>query len=412
MRDSGSLFEDALSRLDTASAHSRMSTDTLERFKRPNNIIEFTIDLRMDDGSYKVLTAFRVLHDDIRGPGKGGIRYHPNVSLDQVKSLALWMTCKTAVVDLPYGGAKGGIIVDPHSLSQSELERMSRAYMRHIAPMVGPDVDIPAPDVYTNSSTMAWMYDEYSKIVGYRCPAIVTGKPIPLGGSLGREDATGRGGYYSIKVIEEKRGWKPSDISVAVQGFGNAGQPCVRLLHADGYKVVAISDSRCGLYSTDGLDIPALIDLKVKTGRIKAEGAKAISNAELLELEVDILLPAALENAITVDNAPNVKAPLIVELANGPVTSEADAILWANNILVIPDILANAGGVTVSYYEWLQNKSGDYWTVETVQTRLEEVIRRETQAILDRMEETKTDMRTAAYAHAMDRISDGFESYN
>lgn len=412
MENSVSLFEDALGRLDAAAPHSRMSAETLERFKHPRNIIEFTIDLRMDDGSCKVFTAFRVRHDDTRGPGKGGIRYHPNVSLDEVKSLALWMTCKTAVVDLPYGGAKGGIIVDPHSLSKAENERLSRAYIRHIAPMIGPDVDIPAPDVYTNSSTMAWMYDEYSQIVGYRCPAIITGKPLALGGSLGRDDATGRGGYYSIKVIEEKNNWNPADKTVAVQGFGNAGQHCVRLLHADGYKVVAISDSRDGLYDANGLDIPALIDLKTKTSRIKADGATAVTNGELLELDVDILLPAALENAITADNAPRVKAPLIVELANGPVTSEADKILWANGKLVIPDILANAGGVTVSYYEWLQNKSGDYWTLETVQSRLEKVMRCETTTVLERMEETKTDMRTAAYAHAMDRISDGFESYN
>ena len=411
MPGSETLFRDAISRLETAATYSRMSADTLERLKRPKNILEFTIPLRMDDGSNGLFTAFRVLYDDTRGPGKGGIRFHPDVSLDEVKSLALWMTCKTAIVNLPFGGAKGGIIVDPRLLSIAELERLSRAYIRHVAPVIGPDVDIPAPDVYTNAKTMAWMYDEYSQVVGYRCPAVVTGKPIALGGSQGRDDATGRGGYYTIKVIEKLRGWDPTEISVAVQGFGNAGRPAARLLHADGYKIVAISDSRDALFNADGLDIPALIDHKIKTGRLNASGNSSLEHAELLELDVDILLPAALENAITADNVSQVKTPLIVELANGPITSDADEILTAKGTLVIPDILANAGGVTVSYYEWIQNRTGDYWPAEVVRNRLETVMKRETEAIFDRVKSTNTDLRTAAYAHAMDRISDAVESY-
>ena len=414
------IFEDAITRLDEAFKYAEIDPEALELLKHPKMIIQVSIPVRMDDGSLRVFDGYRVRHDDTRGPGKGGIRFHHHVNLSEVKALAFWMTCKCAVVGLPYGGGKGGVIVNPKELSRLELERLSRGFIRQIADFIGPEIDVPAPDVYTNAMIMGWMMDEYSKIVRQRTPAVITGKPIPLGGSLGRDDATGRGAYYCIKELEKKRGWNLMDIRVAVQGFGNAGQHVSRLLHRDGYRIVAVSDSRGGIYNTKGFDVPSLIFTKNESRQLKAvycDGsvceavdADNVSNEELLELDVDVLIPAALENQITKENANAIKAPVIVEVANGPTTSEADEILKSNKILVMPDILANAGGVTVSYFEWVQNKAGYYWPVEEVNTKLHKIMATEFNKVFDLMEKKQIDMRTAAYAYALGRIGEAIES--
>ncbi|RMG32752.1 MAG: Glu/Leu/Phe/Val dehydrogenase [Planctomycetota bacterium] len=413
---SANTFEDAIRRLDTAAAHIDIDPEALEKLKHPAAVIQVSIPVRMDDGSLRVFTGYRVRHDDTRGPGKGGIRYHPNVDIDETKALAFWMTCKCACVGLPFGGAKGGVTVNPKELSPMELERLSRGFIEEIADFIGPEIDIPAPDVYTNAMIMGWMMDEYSKIHRRRIPDAITGKPIPLGGSHGREDATGRGAYYCIKQLEQIHAWKPQQIRVAIQGFGNAGQSVAALLHADGYRIVAVSDSQGGIYSPEGFDVPSLIYAKNTQKRLQAvycEGtvceaveAQRITNAELLELDVDILIPAALEGQITAENASRVRASVIVEVANGPVTSEADTILRDRKVLIVPDILANAGGVTVSYFEWVQNRTGYYWTREEVYNKLRDVMTREFVSVHRRATETGIDLRTAAYAQALQRIGD------
>ena len=414
------LFADAIARLDRAFQFAEIDEEALVKLKHPKAVLEVSIPVRMDDGSLRVFTGYRVRHDDTRGPAKGGIRYHPDVNLSEVKALAFWMTLKCAVVGIPFGGGKGGVIVNPKELSRLELERLSRGYIRQIADFIGPETDVPAPDVYTNAMIMGWMMDEYSKIRRQRTPAVITGKPIPLGGSLGREDATGRGAYYCIKQLEPHRDWTPQEVRVAVQGFGNAGQHVARLLHADGYRVVAVSDSQGGIYNPQGFDVPSLMYAKNETRQLKAvycEGsvceaveADTITNEELLELDVDLLIPAALENQITEKNAARIQTPVIVEVANGPITSEADAILIEQGKLVVPDILANAGGVTVSYFEWVQNRTGQYWTEEEVHTKLQAIMDREFGAIYDFMHDKGTDMRTAAYAHALSRIGTAIEA--
>ncbi|MCW5588228.1 MAG: Glu/Leu/Phe/Val dehydrogenase [Legionellales bacterium] len=408
------IFEDALSRLDTAFQYANIDQEALERLKHPKAALEVSIPVRMDDGSLQVFTGYRVRYDDTRGPTKGGIRFHPNVSLEEVKALALWMTFKCAVVGIPYGGGKGGVIVDPKQLSKMELERLSRGFIMQIVDFIGPDTDIPAPDVYTNAMIMGWMMDEYSKIQRHYSPAVITGKPIPLGGSLGREDATGRGAYYCIKEFCAKRGIDPKHIKVAVQGFGNAGQVIAELLHKDGFRIVAVSDSQGGIYSPNGFDVPSLIQNKNATRKIRAVycngsvcedvHAEHVSNEELLELDVDFLIPAALENQITKDNAHRIKANVVVEIANGPTTPEADEILRQKNILVMPDILANAGGVTVSYFEWVQNRAGYYWDVDEIHDKLQKIMSREFHNIYNLMEQHQCDMRTAAYVHSLNRI--------
>lgn len=415
------VFHDAIKRLDTAFEHANIDEEALEKLKHPRQTLQVSIPVRMDDGSLEIFTGYRVRHDDTRGPTKGGLRYHPDVDLSEVKALAFWMTFKCAVVGLPYGGAKGGVTVNPKKLSRMELERLSRGFIAQIADFIGPETDVPAPDVYTNSMIMGWMMDEYSKITRQRTPAVITGKPVPLGGSLGRDDATGRGAYNCIKELEKKRGWTPEDITVAVQGFGNAGQHAAKLLHADGYKIVAVSDSKGGIYKEEGFDVPSLIHTKNESRVLKAvycEGsvceaidADNISNEELLELDVDLLLPSALENQITKDNAKQIKAKVIVEVANGPITSEADEILKGQeDILIVPDILANAGGVTVSYFEWVQNKSGYHWDLETVHQRLHEIMSREFNNVYDIMINKEIDMRTAAYVLGLNRIGEAVES--
>jgi glutamate dehydrogenase (NADP+) len=410
-----SIFADAIKRLDRAGEIANIDEEAIERLRHPKAVLNVSIPVRMDDGSLQVFEGYRVRHDNTRGPTKGGIRFHPDVSLDEVKALAFWMTCKCAVTGIPYGGAKGGVIVNPKELSRLELERLSRGFVDAVADFIGPDIDIPAPDVYTNAMIMGWMMDEFSIIKRQYSPAVITGKPIELGGSLGRSDATGRGAYYCIKELEKKRSWEPKDITVAVQGFGNAGQAVAKLLHNDGYRIVAVSDSRGGIHKPEGFDVPSLIQFKNEQRQLKAvycDGsvceavdADTITNEELLELDVDILIPAALEDAITKDNVGNIQARVLVEVANGPTTSEADDQLAQDeDKLVIPDILANAGGVTVSYFEWVQNREGYYWDEHTVHERLQTIMAREFNAIHDLMEHHKIDMRTAAYAHALNRI--------
>ena len=416
----GSIFDDALRRLDVAAEHADIDAEALERLRHPKAMLQVSIPVRMDDGSLQVFEGYRVRHDDTRGPAKGGIRYHPNVDLDEIKALAFWMTCKCAVAGIPFGGAKGGVVVDPKKMSRLELERLSRGFIQAIADFIGPDTDIPAPDVYTNARIMGWMMEEYSKITRRHTPAVITGKPIPLGGSLGRDTATGRGAYHCVQELEKRRGWKPTNVRVAVQGFGNGGQVVAQHLHAAGYKVVAVSDSKGGIYKAEGFDIPSLIHVKNETRNLEAvycdgslcEAVKAdqLTNEELLELDVDILIPAALENQITAENAKRVRASVIIEVANGPTTSEAEPILEEHGSLVVPDILANAGGVTVSYFEWVQNRQGLYWTLEEVQQRLKEVMQREFNAVYNLMEEKQIGMRSAAYVHALNRIGAALEA--
>jgi glutamate dehydrogenase (NADP+) len=413
---SDKIFKQAIKRLDAASEHSNIDSESLEKLKHPKSTLTVSIPVRMDDGSLKYFTGFRVRHDDTRGPTKGGIRFHPSVSRGEVRALAFWMTIKCAVMGIPFGGGKGGIIVNPKELSRMELERLSRGFISRIADAIGPDTDIPAPDVYTNPMIMGWMMDEYSNIVRRYSPAVITGKPIPLGGSLGRDDATGRGGYYCIKQLEKRLGLVPEKTTVAIQGFGNAGQAAASLLHQDGYKIVAVSDSRGGIYREEGFDVPSIQHAKNHMKQVKAVycdgavcetvSATTITNEELLELDVDILIPAALEDQITHANAKNIKASYIVELANGPITLEADDILFKQKTLVIPDVLANAGGVTVSYFEWVQNRQGYPWTLEEVHERLKTIMDREFNYIYDLKEQHKCDMRTASYTHALNRYNE------
>ncbi len=412
------VFADALKRLDAAAsvAGTLVHPETVLRLRQPKQLLEVSVPVRMDDGSLKVFKGFRCRYDDTRGPAKGGIRFHQDVSREEVQALAFWMTFKCACVGLPFGGGKGGVIVDPLKLSIAELERLSRSYMRTIAHNVGTDTDVPAPDVNTYPLIMAWMCDEYSQVVGRREPGVITGKPVSMGGSLGRDDATARGGYFILKELEQKLNWNPKKETrtVAIQGFGNAGENMAKLLHPDGYKIVAISDYRGGIYNPNGIDIPAQMAHKATTGLLKLadgkDGNQPISNKDLLELKVDLLVPAAIENVITGANANNVKATVVLELANGPVTPEGDRILNEKKTLVIPDILANAGGVTVSYFEWTQNKTGFYWTREEVQDKLRVIMSREFVNVYGLAQSKFIDMRTAAYLHALMRLSQALES--
>ncbi len=409
------LFTKARKRLKSAAKFLDVDREVLEKLKYPKETLAATLAVRMDDGSRQVFKAWRCRYDDTRGPTKGGIRYHPAVCLDEVMTLAFWMTFKCAVANLPYGGGKGGVSVDARSLSKAELERLSRTYVQAFSHFIGPERDIPAPDMYTNAMVMGWMTDEYSSIVGHPSPAVFTGKPIPLGGSLGRDDATGRGGYYVTRLLEKELGLSPDKTRVVVQGFGNVAYHFARLMHADGYKICAVSDSRSAIYDADGLDPAKVLAHKRETrslaGAPTNSRAVELSNAELLELECDLLVPAAMENQIVEDNADRIKAPVILELANGPVTPAADKILNPKGITVIPDILANAGGVTVSYFEWVQNKAGYYWGLDEVQSRLKNIMEPEALRVWSVMKDKGIDMRTAAYVLALDRIAGAIQSH-
>ena len=410
-----SLFAEALTRLDAAATHLDLDETILEQLRYPKEVLSARLLVRMDDGSRRSFLAWRCRYDDTRGPTKGGIRFHPTANMDEVIALAFWMTCKCAAVNLPYGGAKGAVAVDPHLLSMTELERLSRAYVQAFSGMLGPDRDIPAPDVYTNATIMGWMADEYGSIIRQPCPAVITGKPIPLGGSLGRDDATARGGYYLIKHLEEELGLANGARRVAIQGFGNAGMHVARLLHRDGYRIVAVSDSRGGVIDPGGLDPQALIDAKTRTGTVAAlqrSGAmKSADSAAVLEAECDLLVPAALENQIDEHNAGRIQARVVLELANGPVAPPADRILHQRGVTVLPDILANAGGVTVSYFEWVQNRQGWYWSAPDIHERLRGVMEREGRQVWSLALERGIDLRTAAYVHALGRLADAIRAH-
>ncbi|MGZ9160926.1 MAG: Glu/Leu/Phe/Val family dehydrogenase [Candidatus Limnocylindrales bacterium] len=373
---------------------------------------EFTVHfpVHMDDGSVQVFTGYRIQHNLGRGPAKGGIRYHQDVSLDEVKALAMWMTWKCAVVGIPYGGGKGGVIVDPKQLSQKELEGLTRRFFTEIEVLVGPEKDIPAPDVNTNSQIMAWMMDTYSMHAGYTVPGVVTGKPISLGGSEGRNEATARGCVFTIVEAASHLGLDLRQQRVAVQGFGNAGSIAARLMSDEGAMVVAVSDSIGGIHAPGGLDIAKVIAWKGEHGTVQGfPGATDITNAELLEIDCDILIPAALENQITSRNAGNIKARLIAEAANGPTTPDADIELYRRGVFMIPDILCNAGGVTVSYFEWVQDLNRDHWSEAVVNEKLRGIMVRSFDETLEMSKRESCDMRTAAYLLAVKRVADAME---
>lgn len=401
-------FDIAVRQLERASQFMDISDEALEFLKRPQRILEVTIPVKMDDGSVRVFTGFRVQYNWARGPTKGGIRYHPAETLSTVKALAAWMTWKTAVVELPYGGGKGGVVCNPKELSRNELERLSREYIRAIYDIISPYSDVPAPDVYTNPQIMAWMMDEYETIVRRTTPAfgIITGKPLSIGGSLGRIDATSRGGSYTIREAAKILGIDLRNATIAIQGYGNAGYYMAKIAAEEmGLKVVAVSDSKGGILNMDGIDPDDVLKWKRENGSVRDyPKSENISNEELLELEVDILAPAAIEEVITRDNADNINAKLIAELANGPVTPEADEILFDRGIFQIPDFLCNAGGVTVSYFEWIQNITGEYWDLETIRRKLDLKMTKAFHDVYRVSREKKIHMRDAAYVLAVSRV--------
>jgi glutamate dehydrogenase (NAD(P)+) len=375
--------------------------------REPRRELTVHFPVKMDDGSVKVYTGYRVQHNLGRGPAKGGIRYHQDVSLDEVKALAMWMTWKCAVVGIPYGGGKGGVIVDPKKLSQKELESLSRRFFTEIEVLVGPEKDIPAPDVNTNAQVMAWFMDTYSMHVGHTVPGVVTGKPISLGGSEGRNEATARGTVFCIIEAARHLGIELPKARVAVQGFGNAGSIAAQLISDEGATVVAVSDSTGGIHNPDGLEIKRVIAWKKEHGTVQGfPGSTDITNAEVLEVDCNILIPAALEGQITEANAGNIKARLIAEAANGPTTPEADRILFKNSKFMIPDILCNAGGVTVSYFEWVQDLNRDHWSERVVNDKLREIMVKAFQEVLAIARREQCDMRTAAYLLAVQRVAD------
>jgi glutamate dehydrogenase/leucine dehydrogenase len=395
----------ALRNFEAAADELGLPDDDRSLVREPERTLIVTLPVRMDDGRTVSLEGFRVQHSTSRGPGKGGIRFHPSVTLDEVKALAMWMTWKCAVVDIPFGGAKGGVTCNPKDMSIGEIERITRRYTAAIAPIIGPDQDIPAPDVYTNQQVMAWIMDTYSMTRGHLCPGVVTGKPIALGGSLGRNEATGRGVFYTIESACQYLKLPLRGAKVVVQGFGNAGSIAAHLLDSAQSDVIAVSDSRAAIYNPEGLHIPKLIVHKENTGTVAGfSGAEAISAEELLALQCDILIPAALENAIFARNAGCVKAKIVAEAANGPVTPDADIILRNNGTFVIPDILCNAGGVTVSYFEWVQNEQHLRWDLTEVNTRLEKIMKRSFDEVLEISTGRKVSMRTAANMRAITRV--------
>lgn len=415
-----SLLADASSRLEGALKYVAISEDALRRLKAPKASLSVSIPVRMDNGSLRIFQGYRVRYDDTRGPGKGGVRYHPDVTLDEVQSLAFWMTFKAALMNLPFGGAKGGIALNPKELSRQELERLSRGYIDAIADFIGPDVDILAPDMYTNAMIMGWMMDQYSIIKRKVSPAVVTGKPVMMGGSQGRSTATATGAFYVINTLLPYFDRIPERTTVAIQGFGKVGATLAELLANAGYKVVAVSDSQGGIYCDRGLDIPSIRQYKDERRSIKAVYCEdtvcgiveheVLTNEELLALDVDVLIPAALENQITAANANNISAKYIFEVANGPITSAGDRILEQKGVYVFPDILVNAGGVTVSYFEWVQNRSGMYWSLDEVRQHLKPKMVEEAQATWKIAREYDTSMRTAAYIHALNRLGEALDA--
>jgi glutamate dehydrogenase (NAD(P)+) len=405
-------FSVALKQLDEASKIIGIDKGMHDVLAQPKRILIVSIPTRMDNDEIHVFTGFRSQHNDARGPFKGGIRYHPQVSIDEVKALSMWMTWKCAIANIPYGGGKGGIICNPKQMSTGELERMTRRYAYAIADIIGPHTDIPAPDVYTGGKEMSWIMDTYSALKGnFVQPEVITGKPLAIGGSLGRNEATGRGLSFTVREAAKKLGINLRAATVAVQGFGNAGQFAAQLLEEMGSKVVAVSDSQGGISNENGISIGSVRVHKEKTGSVVGfPGSKSISNEEILETDCTILIPAALENQITKNNAANVSAKLVAEAANGPTTPEADEILHKNKIMVIPDVLANSGGVTVSYFEWLQNLRREYWTEEQVNSMLDKKMTEAFSDVYDTHDKFQVNMRKASIALAVGRVTEAIKT--
>jgi glutamate dehydrogenase/leucine dehydrogenase len=391
---------------DQAADYLKLDSGLRAVLRTPKRQMVVSVPTRMDDGSVKVFEGFRVQHNIARGPAKGGIRYHPNVSLDEVKALAAWMAWKTAVVNIPFGGGKGGVICDPRKMSQAELERMTRRFVSEILPIIGPDRDIPAPDVYTDEQTMAWIMDTYSMTVGYSCLGVVTGKPVSLGGSEGRHEATARGCLFVTQEACKIKRMPLRGAKVAIQGFGNAGGIAARLFHEQGAKIIAISDSKGAVVNPRGLDPLKALRHKEKNGSVVAlAGTSRIRPEELLELKCDILIPAALENVITSENAASIKARIIAEAANGPITPMADDMLTRKGVFLLPDILANAGGVTVSYFEWVQDLQNFFWQEHEVNAKLETIMKRAFREVHETSQRYRVNMRVAAYILAIGRVA-------
>ena len=400
-------FENAMAQLDKVAQITKDKNfgNLITKLRAPDRDIRISIPITMDDGTLKVFEGYRVEYNDALGPYKGGIRYHRDTEINEVKALAFWMSIKCAVAGIPMGGGKGGITVEPKDLSKTELEALSRGWVKRLYEILGPKKDVPAPDVNTTGEIMAWMNDEYMKLSGEKTLATFTGKPLDKGGSEGRESATGLGGYYVFKALQNKLGL-PEVCSVVVQGFGNVGTFAMKSFIAGGHKVMAISDSKGGVYNEAGLDFEALMAHKKDTGSLADfPGAKNVSNEELLEIECDVLVPAAFENQITESNAGNIKTKLVLELANGPTTPEADEILSGKNIPVIPDVLANSGGVTVSYFEWDQNLKGEHWVEADVNVKLDEILKDSASRIFDISKEHNTTLRNSAFILALERIN-------
>lgn len=405
-----SVFANALKQLKNAQHYAKVPEAVFEQLKQPERILQFSFPVVMDSGAVKIFEGYRVQYSSARGPYKGGLRFHSQTNLDEVKALAFWMSIKCAVAGIPLGGGKGGIAVDPKKLSKTELERLTRAFARRLTPFIGPEQDIPAPDVNTTPEIMAWFRDEYERIKGKQIPGVVTGKPLSQGGSAGRTPATAQGGMYVLEELVNKLKLKKNQITVAVQGMGNVGGIMAQLLNQSGYKVVAMSDSSTGIYNPKGLDVSAVERHKKQTGSLKNfSGGKLVTNAKLLELPVTILIPAALENQITDKNAARIKARAVFELANGPTTPEADLKLAKRKIIVVPDVLANAGGVTVSYFELVQNIQQYYWTEGEVMAKLKPIMVAAFKQIWHRAEQLKIDLRTAAYVIALEKIAQAIE---
>ncbi len=400
-------FDNVLAVVDNAAKILGYLPQDYESIKYPERELQVSLPVEMDDGSVRVFKGYRVQHSTLRGPAKGGLRFHPAVNIDEVKALAAWMTFKCAVVGIPYGGAKGGVVVDPTKLSKCELRRLTRRFAAAIAPIIGPDSDIPAPDVGTNAEMMGWIMDTYSMLKGHCVPGVITGKPIAVGGAPGRNEATGRGVMLSTINILKKKGIPVEGTTVAVQGFGNVGSITAKLLHEKGCKIIAASDVSGGVYCEDGLDIPALLSFtaggKLLEG-FDATGLKHISNEELLEVDCTVLIPAALENQINDKTVDKIKASIIVEAANGPTTVDSDAVLEKRGVTVVPDILANAGGVVVSYFEWVQNIQSMYWTEDEVNSRMEPIMNRSFEEVYSISQEKNVSMRTGAYLIAIKRV--------
>ncbi len=397
----------AQEQFDLAAAKLNLDDGLRQVLREPRRELHVHFPVKMDDGSVRVFAGYRVQHNLGRGPAKGGIRYHQNVSIDEVKALAMWMTWKCAVVGIPFGGGKGGVIVDPKKLSRRELENLTRRYATEIEVLIGPERDIPAPDVNTNAQTMAWIMDTYSMHVGYTVPGVVTGKPISLGGSEGRNEATARGTVYCVVEAAKHLGMDLKQATVVVQGFGNAGSIAAQLMAQEGAKVLAVSDSSGGIHNAQGLDINRVLGWKAEHGTVVGfPGAQAVSNAELLEIECDVLIPAALEGQITAANAERIKAKIIAEAANGPTSPEADEILFRRGIFLIPDILCNAGGVTVSYFEWVQDLNRDHWSEQIVNEKLHEIMIKAFGETVTIAEREQVHMRMAAYMLAVQRVAD------